>query len=269
MANKEYLPGSVNLLTELPINSVFLEEIEEVVLPAQADENEGQIDFFIPTKNLFTANKFLFQSHCDVRKVDETGAESAVADATDNVAMVPLANLLAYKAMTLDVNGEQVERFNSYTGYKSYFKFIAGHSKDWLLNHKYGSHFYPDSAEDMPGSTRTPTAGFKKRKSKIIGRGPILENYLPFDICASNKLYPPGTTLKISLFHNNDSWRLQTDTANESKYKFKVKNPRLTIWRYILHKDMIENFRKCFSVERPIIYDFPAMETYGPFLIPK
>ena len=265
--SEEYIPGAVQFSRELPVNNSFLEEIEEIILPSQANEWKGQIDFHIPAKDLFTATKFLLHSVVAIRKVDEaSGAESRITAADDKVAPVPVMNLLAYKAMTLTINGETVERYNDNTCYKSYLKFIGGHTSDSLSNMKYMTFFYPDSPEEII-TTRAMTAAWKQRNALVIGQDPALENFLPFDISACPKLLPPNTELRITLHHQQDAWRLQTETAVNAPYIFKVTNPRLVIWRYILSKEKIENFRSCFSIERPLTYQFPAMDIYGPFPI--
>ena len=264
----EYIPDSLDFLTPLPTNSAFLEEIEEVILPSQADENAGQIDFHIPPKNLFTANKFLLSSICGVRVVGGAMDET-LPTPTDEVAMVPIINLLAYKAMTMSVDGETVERYNGNTMYKSYFKFIAGHTKGWLEGNKNNTFFYCATPDDMLASDLTVTAAWKQRKALVVmKKGKALENYLPFDVCASPKMYPPGTSIRITLHHQSDGARLQTKLLN-APFLMRVQNPTLTIRRYILNKDKIEAFRKGFSIERPIVFDFPAMEIYGPYPIPK
>lgn len=271
MAADEYIPGSIQFDKNLPVNHAFLEEIEEVIVPTQADQNSGQIDFFIPPKDLFTANKFLLSSVCGVVKVDAaSGAESSIKD-SDDIAMVSIPNLLAYKAMTLAINGESVERYNDNAAYKSYFKFIGGHTKELIENHQQTTLAFFDDPEEMVGSNRgVMTDAWKTRKAKNVGRsGVALQNYLPFDICSCPKLFPPQTDIRITLFHDNDARRCQTKEQVNAPYRFKVQNPRLMIQRYILNKDKVEEFRKSFTIERPIPYEFQAMEVYGPFPIPK
>ena len=234
--SEEYIPGAVQFSRRLPINNSFLEEIEEVVLPSQADENQGQIDFYIPPKDLFTSTKFLLHSVIAVRKVDAAGAETRITDADDNVAPVPVANLLAYKAMTLTINGETVERYNDNSCYKSWLKFLGGHTSDSLENMKTSSFFYIDDPSEIYGSNRgVMTTGWKERKQKVISQDPALQNYLPFDISACPKLLPSNTEMRITLHHHGDSWRMQTETGVNVPYKFEVKNPRLIIWRYLLN----------------------------------
>ena len=268
--SEEYIPGAVQFSRRLPINNSFLEEIEEVVLPSQADENQGQIDFYIPPKDLFTSTKFLLHSVIAVRKVDAAGAETRITDADDNVAPVPVANLLAYKAMTLTINGETVERYNDNSCYKSWLKFLGGHTSDSLENMKTSSFFYIDDPSEIYGSNRgVMTTGWKERKQKVISQDPALQNYLPFDISACPKLLPSNTEMRITLHHHGDSWRMQTETGVNVPYKFEVKNPRLIIWRYLLNKEKVQEFRCNFSIERPLIYEFPAMTIYGPYPISK
>ena len=142
---EEYIPGSVQLLRDLPVNSSFLEEVEEIIQPSQADEMTGQIDFYVSSKDMFMANKFLLTSTNGIRNSDTDDK----LEITDMIARVPLSNLLAYKAMTLDINGESVERYNANMGYKSYFKYIAGHTGEELENTKISSFFYPDDPTEL------------------------------------------------------------------------------------------------------------------------
>ena len=178
--SEEFIPGGVQFSRELPINNSILEEIEEVILPTQSNEQKGQIDFHVPAKDLFTSTKFLFHSIVAVRKIDEaTGAESRIK-ATDVVAPVPVINLLAYKAITLSINGETVERYNDNGGYKSWLKFIGGHTSESLENMKRMTFFYPDSPDEVIGEAATEA--WKQRRLLTISQDPALETFLPFDI---------------------------------------------------------------------------------------
>ena len=265
--SEEFIPGSVQFTRELPVNNSILEEIEEVILPTQANEWKGQIDFHIPAKDLFTSTKFLFHSTIAIRKVNEaTGVETRITD-TDDVAPVPVVNLLAFKAITLSINGETVERYNDNAGYKSWLKFIGGHTSESLENMKRMTFFYPDLPEEIIG--QATTQAWKKRRLLTISQDPTLENFLPFDISSCSKVLPPHSDMRITLHHQSDGWRLQTDAIVNSPYILKVMNPKLTIWRYILNKEKIEDFRSCFSIERPLVYQFPAMDIYGPYPINK
>ncbi len=127
--------------------------------------------------------------------------------------------------------------------------------------------FYPDLPEEI--IVPVPTEAWKERRLHTITQDPTLETYLPFDISACSKYLPPLVDIRITLHHQEDVWRLQTDAVVNAPYKLNVVNPRLTVWRYILNKDKIEDFRSSFSIERPLAYQFPAMDIYGPYPISK
>ena len=79
----------------------------------------------------------------------------------------------------------------------------------------------------------------------------------------------PRVEIGLRLFHHSDTFRLQTDGIVNAPYIYRVYSAELKIIRYTLNPSKIQDFYRCYSVDRPLSYTYPGFTLTGPYPLHK
>lgn len=195
-------------------------------------EESGPFTFVIPS--LGAKYMALNMSRLYI-KAKVAGSDGADLVATNKVSIVNLFGGSFQNYVVVKVDGQEITGLsNTYMHYKTYVETILSYGYDARTSHLQTCHFSPDEVgkfDNVAGK------GFTNR-AKIIETSKVFEVMCPIhsDFMQSDRLFPPGHELSITINRNPDSFLLLCHEASP-KYKIKILDMRL----YIKHVTLTPN----------------------------
>ena len=207
-----------------PVDQILKEGRTVYIYPTTSITDAGPYEFMVnkdPDHYIFLPMTRL-EGELEILASDNT----AIAEA-DKISVVNLFTQAIFNQIECELNGTEVCDLSTPTyAYKSFIETHLTYGKSAKETHLFCSMYEKDTVgqEDTVGDANE---GFKKRKSRIVGKKIFFSNIIHSDFFQCHKYLVPNTDLKLKLIRSEDSFALIGDGTKT--FKVCVKNLKLAI----------------------------------------
>lgn len=240
----EFLASSLDIFGKPNVEGSMVEGKTVEHNPLNSVEVIGPIEFVIPSHS---PNEYTYlpltRLEGEVKMLKSDGGAIAETDEASYCNLLPNA---LFKQVELELNGIQINDVSTATyPYKAYIETLLSYGKNAKETHLKAAHWMDEEEGKEDKNKPSESDTLKKRQALILGKKSLFfSTPLHVDFFQSQRLLPPGCTMKIKLLRNDDNFGI---VANTGDYKFVIKDLKLCTRKVLVHDSIVSTHEKLFS----------------------